>query len=99
MDCPGDEITLHLARDFGAGSIARHIMRSGIQINRTSVRQILEEEQPPHQHRETQSCRTINTAPTHLMRAPKATPRTASGHHLGASAVAEAGDRRGDRRL
>ena len=33
-------------RDFGTRTIARHIMRSGIQISRASVRRILEEHSP-----------------------------------------------------
>lgn len=33
-------------REFGTRSIARHIIRAGIQISRTSVRRILEEERP-----------------------------------------------------
>lgn len=53
-------------RDFGTRTIARHIMRSGIQISRASVRRILEEEQPPQQHRDAQSNRTNRTAPAHI---------------------------------
>jgi len=55
-------------RDFGTRTIARHIMRSGIQISRASVRRILEEERPPHQYRDAQSNRTNSTAPAHLIR-------------------------------
>lgn len=39
--------TLCHERDFGTRTIARHIMRSGIQISRASVRRILEEDRPP----------------------------------------------------
>lgn len=58
-------------RDFGTRTIARHIMRSGIQISRASVRRILEEERPPHQHRVAQSSRTKQRAPMHLIRPSK----------------------------
>ncbi|MEQ9207267.1 MAG: integrase core domain-containing protein [Phycisphaerales bacterium] len=62
-------------RDFGTRTIARYIMRSGIQISRASVRRILEEEQSPHPYHGTQSNRTNSTAPAHLTR-----PR--SPHHV-----------------
>ncbi len=58
-------------RDFGTRTIARHIMRSGIQISRTSVRRILEEEQSPHPFYGTQSNRTNRTAPAHMMQPRK----------------------------
>ena len=55
-------------RDFGTRTIARYIMRSGIQISRASVRRILEEQQPPRQLRDVESCRTKQRAPAHLIR-------------------------------
>lgn len=58
-------------RDFGTRTIARHIMRSGIQISRASVRRILEEERTPRLHCDVQSSRTKKTAPAHLIRPPK----------------------------
>jgi len=54
-------------RDFGTRTIARHIMRSGIQISRASVRRILEEERPPRQHHDAQSSQTKQRAPVHLI--------------------------------
>lgn len=38
---------LYPERDFGTRTIARYIMRAGIQISRASVRRILEEDAPP----------------------------------------------------
>ena len=42
-------------REFGTRSIARHIIRAGIQISRTSVRRILEEPPPDREGREAQN--------------------------------------------
>ncbi|MFK7884566.1 MAG: hypothetical protein AB8F26_10335, partial [Phycisphaerales bacterium] len=63
-------------RDFGTRTIARHIMRSGIQISRASVRRILEE-QAPRSARVAigPRIRKPKTAPDHLLR-----PRRA--HHV-----------------
>lgn len=55
-------------RDFGTRTIAWHIMRSGIQISRASVRRILEEERSPNPYHGVQSNRTHRTAPAHLIR-------------------------------
>jgi len=54
-------------RDFGTRTIARHIIRSGIQISRASVRQILEEKSrnPSSTIRKFQNPRS-STAPNHL---------------------------------
>ncbi len=55
-------------RDFGTRTIARHIMRSGIQISRASVRRILEEERTPNPDSHAPPLRTRRTFPTHLAR-------------------------------
>lgn len=39
-------------REFGTRTIARHMIRAGIQISRTSIRRILEEEQAKTDHRQ-----------------------------------------------
>ena len=53
-------------RDFGTRTIARHIMRSGIQISRASVRRILEEERTPHLGIHAPPMRTRRIAPLTL---------------------------------
>ncbi len=55
-------------RDFGTRTIARHIMRSGIQISRASVRRIIEEQSPNSSfaNRQLQNPRR-RTAPNHLL--------------------------------
>tara|TARA_R110000744_G_scaffold112179_2_gene210416 strand:+ start:10999 stop:11862 length:864 start_codon:yes stop_codon:yes gene_type:complete len=55
-------------RDFGTRTIARHIMRSGIQISRASVRRILEEQSrnPSSEIKQLQNPRS-RTAPSHLL--------------------------------
>jgi len=55
-------------RDFGTRTIARYIMRSGIQISRASVRRILEEHSPnpSSTNRQLQNPRSRN-APSHLL--------------------------------
>ncbi|MEM9082673.1 MAG: DDE-type integrase/transposase/recombinase [Planctomycetota bacterium] len=60
-------------RDFGTRTIARHIMRSGIQISRASVRRILEE-QAPRSARVAigPRIRKPKTAPDHLLRPHRA---------------------------
>ncbi len=58
-------------RDFGTRTIARYIIRSGIQISRTSVRRILEEEPPPQLGSHAPPLRTHRTFPTHLVRPQK----------------------------
>ena len=58
-------------REFGTRSIARHMVRAGIQISRASVRRILEEERTPHPDRHAPPLRTRRTAPAHLVRPPK----------------------------
>jgi len=65
--------TLCPERDFGTRTIARHIMRSGIQISRASVKRILEE-QPPRSSRVAngQRIRKPKTAPEHILRPRKA---------------------------
>ncbi len=55
-------------RDFGTRTIARHIMRSGIQISRASVRRILEEQSRNPSSTNTQLRNPRNrTAPSHLL--------------------------------
>ncbi|MEO0512829.1 MAG: DDE-type integrase/transposase/recombinase [Planctomycetota bacterium] len=58
-------------RDFGTRTIARHIMRAGIQISRASVRRILEEDRPPR----SSSCESKafhdRTAPDHFFNPPQ----------------------------
>lgn len=54
-------------RDFGTRTIARHIMRSGIQISRASVRRILEENCPSPTHQYTGSESTRSNGPNHLL--------------------------------
>tara|TARA_R110002072_G_C7977582_1_gene535743 strand:- start:23499 stop:24734 length:1236 start_codon:yes stop_codon:yes gene_type:complete len=58
-------------RDFGTRTIARHIMRSGIQISRASVRRILEEERTPNPDSHAPTLRTRRTIPTNLVRPQK----------------------------
>ncbi len=56
-------------REFGTRSIARHIVRAGIQISRASVRRILEEEMAKPRGCDARVRRPItNTAPDHLKR-------------------------------
>ncbi len=55
-------------RDFGTRTIARHIMRSGIQVSRASVRRILEEKDPrPVRVEIIPQIRHQKTAPHHLL--------------------------------
>lgn len=58
-------------RDFGTRTIARHLMRAGIQISRASVRRILEEDRPP---RPRTCCSTTSghrSAPEHFFMPPR----------------------------
>jgi len=56
-------------REFGTRSIARHIVRAGIQISRASVRRILEEEMAKPRGCDARVRRPItNSAPDHLRR-------------------------------
>lgn len=57
-------------RDFGTRTIARYIMRSGIQISRASVRRILEEERAPIPHSLSPPLRTRRMVPAHLVHPP-----------------------------
>lgn len=57
-------------RDFGTRTIARHIMRAGIQISRASVRRILEEERPPRPKACASTTSTRRTAPEHFFKPP-----------------------------
>ena len=58
-------------RDFGTRTIARHIMRAGIQISRASVRRILEEEQPPRSRTCESKASHARTAPDHFFNPPR----------------------------
>lgn len=58
-------------RDFGTRTIARYIMRSGIQISRASVRRILEEERTPNPDSLAPPLRTRRMVPAHLVGPPK----------------------------
>ena len=57
-------------REFGTRTIARHIVRAGIRISRTSVRRILEEEIAKPRGRDARGVRVrrpiTNSAPVHL---------------------------------
>ncbi|MEM6749182.1 MAG: hypothetical protein AAF612_01810 [Planctomycetota bacterium] len=57
-------------RDFGTRTIARHIMRAGIQISRASVRRILEEERPRGPKTCASTIAARRTAPDHFFRPP-----------------------------
>lgn len=58
-------------RDFGTRTIARHIMRAGIQISRASVRRILEEDPPQRPARGDVVKSTRRTAPDHFFNPPR----------------------------
>ncbi|MEQ9455501.1 MAG: helix-turn-helix domain-containing protein, partial [Phycisphaeraceae bacterium] len=58
-------------REFGTRTIARHIMRAGIQISRASVLRILEEERRPHPPACSSSTGSDRTAPDHFFRPPR----------------------------
>ena len=58
-------------RDFGTRTIARHIIRAGIQISRASVRRILEEERPPRQASGEEKAVCERTAPDHFFNPPE----------------------------
>lgn len=64
--------TLCPERDFGTRTIARHIMRAGIQISRASVRRILEEERPSRAPGSPNAiARPRTTAPEHFFHPPR----------------------------
>lgn len=68
--------TLCPERDFGTQTIARHIMRSGIQISRASLRRILEEPLPRSApSASSPQTGTPRAAPAHL-------PRPHRAHHV-----------------
>ncbi|MEL6394905.1 MAG: DDE-type integrase/transposase/recombinase [Planctomycetota bacterium] len=58
-------------RDFGTLTIARHIIRAGIQISRASVRRILEEERPLQPKACTSIGSALRTAPEHFFKPPR----------------------------
>lgn len=59
-------------RDFGTRTIARHIMRAGLQISRASVRRILEEDPPQRHGRYVRPISdSTRTAPDHFFRPPQ----------------------------
>ena len=59
-------------RDFGTRTITRHLLRAGIQISRSSVRRILEEEQEPRAPKSASSAaHTSRTAPDHFFNPPE----------------------------
>ncbi|WP_428387667.1 transposase [Mucisphaera sp.] len=57
-------------REFGTRTIARHIMRAGVQISRSSVLRILEEERGPRPPACSSSTGSDRTAPEHFFRPP-----------------------------
>ena len=58
-------------RDFGTRTIARYIMRAGIQISRASVRRILEEERRPRRDAGLRADSTHRMAPDHFFKPPR----------------------------
>ena len=63
--------SLCLERDFGTRTIARYILRAGIQISRASVRRILEEERPPCPKACASTTSAHRTAPEHFFKPPR----------------------------
>ncbi|MEQ9461304.1 MAG: DDE-type integrase/transposase/recombinase [Phycisphaeraceae bacterium] len=57
-------------REFGTRTMARYIMRAGIQISRASVLRILEEERRPRPSDCTSSTESERTAPNHFFQPP-----------------------------